>query len=138
VTTSLATIFDASPHLHELAEKVHGTTELEASALPAMGDAVAEAIATLQAAPLDDEAAIMTALRLAKQRASLAIALADRLGQSTVDQTTQALSALPTPPSNRRCVRPSCWRAGVIVGLARPRSWKAIVCSAWASSAAAN
>jgi glutamate-ammonia-ligase adenylyltransferase len=92
MTNSLATIFDASPHLHELAEKVHGSTALEASSLPAMGDAVAEAIVTLQAAPLDDEAAIMTALRLAKQRASLAIAIADRLGQSTVDQTTQALS----------------------------------------------
>lgn len=92
MTASLDTILNAAPHLHELAEKVHGTTALEASSLPTMDHAVADAIATLQAAPLDDEAAIMTALRLAKQRAALAIALADRLGHSSVDQTTQALS----------------------------------------------
>jgi len=92
MSASLADIFDAAPHLHDLAEKVHGTVEIDPSALPAMPEAVVAAIELLKAAPLDDEAAIMTALRVAKQHASLAIALADRLGQSSVDETTQALS----------------------------------------------
>lgn len=92
MSASLADIFDAAPHLRELAEKVHGTVEIDPSTLPAMPDAVTEAIETLKAAPFDDEAAVMTALRVAKQHALLAIALADRLGRSSVDQTTQALS----------------------------------------------
>ncbi|MEQ8656159.1 MAG: bifunctional [glutamine synthetase] adenylyltransferase/[glutamine synthetase]-adenylyl-L-tyrosine phosphorylase [Hyphomicrobiales bacterium] len=92
MSTNLAAILEAAPHLNDLTVKVHGTIEISSSDLPAMPDAVAEAIETLRAAPLDDETAVMTALRVAKQNASLAIALADRLGQSTVDETTQALS----------------------------------------------
>ncbi len=92
MSATLDAILDAAPHLHDLTMKVHGTVEIDPSALSAMPDAVAEAIQTLKASPLDDEAAVMTALRVAKQNASLAIALADRLGQSTVDETTQALS----------------------------------------------
>lgn len=131
MTATLNAIFNASPHLQELAEKVYGTTELEASSLPAMGDAVAGAIATLQAEPLEDEAAIMTALRLAKQRASLAIALADRLGQSSVDQTTQALSDF-ADAAIEQAVRASFVLEGRgIAGSARLTKWKAIAFSAW-------
>ncbi|MEO0382444.1 MAG: bifunctional [glutamine synthetase] adenylyltransferase/[glutamine synthetase]-adenylyl-L-tyrosine phosphorylase [Pseudomonadota bacterium] len=92
MSASLAEILAAAPHLHDLADKVHGSVDVSPSALPAMPAAVTEAIETLKAAPLDDEAAVMTALRVAKHHTSLAIALADRLGQSTVDETTQALS----------------------------------------------
>lgn len=92
MSATLPAILEAAPHLHDLAEKVHGTVEIDPSALPAMPDAVAQAIETLKAAPLDDEAVVMTALRVAKHHASLAVALADRLGQSSVDETTQALS----------------------------------------------
>jgi glutamate-ammonia-ligase adenylyltransferase len=92
MSATLRTILDAAPHLHELTEKVHGSVDLDPSALPAMPKALSAAIRDLQEAPLDDEAAIMAALRVAKQRASLAIALADRLGHSTVDDTTRALS----------------------------------------------
>ena len=89
----LAAILEAAPHLHDLAEKVHGATDLNPADLPPMQQVVEQAIDELRAAPLDDEQAVMTALRTAKQKASLAIALADRLGLGDVDATTQTLSA---------------------------------------------
>jgi glutamate-ammonia-ligase adenylyltransferase len=89
----LAAILEAAPHLHDLAEKVHGTTDLDPADLPPMPQVVEQAIDELRGAPLDDEQAVMTALRTAKQKASLAIALADRLGLGDVDATTQTLSA---------------------------------------------
>ena len=93
MSARLETIFAASPHLSDLAEKVHGSGEPAEIVVGDPHTEVDAAVETLRRAPLDDEQAIMAALRIAKQRATLAIALADRAGQSSVDDTTRALSA---------------------------------------------
>lgn len=90
--TRLGRILSAAPHLAELAIKVHGSDDPAQVPLEDPAEVVETAIAKLQATDMSDEATIMAALRQAKQRTSLAIALADRMGQSGVSQTTQLLS----------------------------------------------
>ena len=60
MSTRLASIFAASPHLSELAIKVHGDLPREASALEGTTEVLAQAIAQLAGADCADEAAIMT------------------------------------------------------------------------------
>lgn len=88
----LGRILSAAPHLADLAVKIHGSDDPAQVPLDDPAEVVETAIATLQSTDLSDEATIMAALRQAKQRTSLAIALADRMGQSGVSQTTQLLS----------------------------------------------
>lgn len=88
----LGRILHAAPHLAELAMKVHGSDEPAHVPVEDPAIAVEEAVAALESVDLSSEPAVMAALRQAKQQTSLAIALADRMGQSGVSQTTQLLS----------------------------------------------
>lgn len=88
----LGRILAAAPHLAELAVKVHGSDDPAQVPLEDPAEVVETAIAALRDCQMSDESAVMSALRQAKHRTSLAIALADRMGQSGVSQTTQLLS----------------------------------------------
>lgn len=88
----LGRILNAAPHLAELAVKVHGSDDPQHVPLDDPAEVVETAITKLQATEMSDEATVMAALRNAKHHTSLAIALADRMGQSGVSQTTQLLS----------------------------------------------
>ena len=92
MTDRLTAILDAAPHLHDLASKLHGEEHM-ATLTPADPDEVlAACLQSFDALDLSNEAAVMSGLRAAKQTTSLAIALADRLGGSSVNKTTECLS----------------------------------------------
>ena len=90
----LAAILDASPHLRELVRRVMGEVTPDDLVLEDPDTVLASVIADLDGDPGDDEAAIMARLRKAKDRACLAIALADRAGRAGVDATTGRLTRL--------------------------------------------
>lgn len=92
MTDRLAAILAASPHLRDLALKVHGSDAAGDVPMDDAGAVLDAALASLADADLGDEAGVMAALRRAKQATSLAIALADRTGRSDVDRTTGLLS----------------------------------------------
>lgn len=90
----LEAVLDASPHLQAFASAAF--PDADAGRLLAAAQTVDreidQTIEALSAAPLDDEAAVMQALRQARQRVALLIALADRVLGASVDQTTARLS----------------------------------------------
>ncbi|MFK7791766.1 MAG: bifunctional [glutamine synthetase] adenylyltransferase/[glutamine synthetase]-adenylyl-L-tyrosine phosphorylase [Devosiaceae bacterium] len=90
MSATLPEIFAASEHLSDLARKLHG--DLDAVPTLKVADALNRASVSFSEVVLDEETAVMAALRQAKQQVSLAIAIADRTGLSTLDETTKALS----------------------------------------------
>ncbi len=91
MSASLANTFQASEHLADLAQKVHGG--LEGITPVPVDEALNGARARFAQCALDDEATVMQELRQAKARVSLAIALADRAGNASLEDTVEALSS---------------------------------------------
>ncbi|MEM6711310.1 MAG: bifunctional [glutamine synthetase] adenylyltransferase/[glutamine synthetase]-adenylyl-L-tyrosine phosphorylase [Pseudomonadota bacterium] len=91
-TASLSAILGASPHLSDLAIKVQGTTDAASVVPEPVADAMAAAKTEFANVDLCDETGQMAALRKAKQRVLLAIALSDLLGHADLDATVEALS----------------------------------------------